>query len=125
MFSRKLYATGSATANNVANIIVPRKARLVLVQWSVKFDIDADNGRCVLEISLSSATEVGVNAAQLSISECCASNNFVTSGMSNSGVNFQSIIPGVVCEQGQAVYMHAGLVSGTAVYTGGAILWFQ
>ena len=125
MFSRKLYATGSATANNVANVIVPRRSKLILVQWAVKFDIDADNGRIVLEISLSSATEVGVNAAQLCISECCASNNFVTSGMSNSGVNFQSIIPGVQFEAGQACYLHAGLVSGTAVYTGGAILWFQ
>lgn len=123
MYSRKLYATGSATANGVATITVPTASRLILVQWCVNFDSITDNGVCTLELSAASATEIAVNEAQQCISELRYQSNFVTSGLLNGAVNFTTPIPQVPWSQGQKIYLHA-VVSGTVVYTGGAVLWF-
>lgn len=123
-YSRKIYATGAATANNVANILVPRPSTLVAVQWAVKFDSITDNGTCVLELSLASATEVATNQAQQCISELAYASNFVTSGLANGAVNMWVPVE-VHFAQGQTLYMHAGLVAGTITYTGGATLWFK
>lgn len=124
MYTRKLYATGSATANNVANIVVPSKGFLVAIGWAMKFDSITDNATAVMEISLASATEVGVLGAQQCISELCYASNFVTSGLYNGGVNLYIPVH-VPIAQGQQIYLHAGLIGGTLTYTGGAILWLR
>jgi len=123
MYSRKLYATGSATANGVATITIPGASRLIGLQWAVNFDSITDNGIVVMEISAASATEIAVNEAQQSISQICYQSNFVTSGLVNGAVNLFVPVPSVPWAQGQRLYMHA-TVSGTAVFTGGAVLWF-
>lgn len=122
MYSRKIYATGSSTANAVASITIPSRSKLVLVQWAVKFDSVTDNATAVLELSKSSATEVAVNGAQQCISELCYASNFVTSGLVNGGLNLCHPVD-VQFDQGQILYLHAGLVAGTLTYTGGAVLW--
>lgn len=122
MITRKVYATGSATGNNVAQVIVPSRSRLVMVQWAVKFDSITDNASCVLELSLAAATEVAVNQAQQCISEIAYFSDFVTSGLVNGAVNL--VVPtDVILTQGQIIYLHAGLIAGTLTYTGGANLW--
>jgi len=124
MYTRKLYATGSATANNAANIVVPTKGWLTQVQWCVKYDSITDNATAVLEISLASATEVAVNDAQQCISELAYASNFVTSGLVNGSI--QLVVPvHVPLAQGQKIYLHAGLIAGTLTFTGGAILWLR
>jgi len=123
MFSRKLYATGSATANGVASITVPSPCRLIGMQWSVKFDSITDNGICTLEVSAASSTEIAINEAQQCIAEVSYQSNFVTSGLVNGSLVKAMPIPAVPWAQGQKIYLHA-VVAGTITYTGGAVLWF-
>lgn len=123
MYSRKVYGTGSSTANGVATITVPVASRLIFIDWEVNFDSVTDNGICTLELSAASATEIGVNEAQQCLSELKYQSNFVTSGLVNGSVRKGVPIPGVPWSPGQKIYLHA-VVSGTCVYTGGAVLWF-
>lgn len=123
MFSRKLYATGSATANGAATITVPTNCRLIGVQWTVNFDSITDNGIATLEISAASATEIAVNEAQQCISELRYQSNFVTSGLVNGSQNVFAPVPGVPWAIGQKIYLHV-VISGTITFTGGAVLWF-
>jgi hypothetical protein len=123
MYSRKLYATGSATANGAATITVPSASRLIAVQWAVVFGSTTNAAFCRLEISAASATEIAVNEAQQCISELDFYGNFVTSGLSNGGANLFVPVPGVPWAQGQKIYLHA-VISGTVTFTGGAVLWF-
>jgi len=123
MYNRKLYGTAAATANGVASIIIPRRSRLVGIQWGCRFDNITDNASCVLELSLASATEIAVNNAQQCISECHFWSNFVTSGATNAGTNL--FVPvDTSLEQGQNVYLHA-VVSGTLTFYANAILWLK
>lgn len=123
MYSRKLYATGSATANGVATLTIPSASRLVAIDWAVNFDSITDNGICTLELSVASATEIAINASQQCIAELRYQSNFVTSGLLNGAVNKWTPMPGVPFAQGQFLYLHA-VISGTIVYTGGAVCWF-
>lgn len=123
MFSRKLYATASATGNAAATITVPSACRLIGIQWAVNFDSITDNGVCTLEVSAASATEIATNEAQQCIGELRYQSNFVTSGLVNGAVNLVVPVPGVPWAQGQKIYLHA-VISGTITYTGGAVLWF-
>ena len=123
MYSHKLYATGSASGNNNANIIIPSRGKIVGVQWAVHFDSTTDGAFCTLEISRASVNEIAINAAQQSVSEIHFGSNFVTSGLGQFGVN--AFFPvNVPMEQGQALYLHS-IVAGTVVYTGGAIIWLD
>jgi len=123
MFTRKIYATGSATGNGLASIVVPRRTRLVQVQWSVWIDSITDNSSLCLELSLAAATEIAVNDAQQAIAELRTFSNFVTSGSQQTNLN--SFLPvDVEFEQGQKLYLH-GTIAGTLTFTGGAILVFK
>lgn len=123
VYSRKLYATGSATANGVAIITVATAARLLGVQWAVDLDSITDGAGVVLELSATSATEIAVNEAQQCLSEVRWFGNFVTSGLAQTGINLWVPLPMVPCTQGQKLYLHA-VISGTVVYRGGGTLWF-
>lgn len=123
MYSRKIYATGSATANAVGQITIPSRSRIVGVIWSIKFDAITDNASAVIELSKASALEIAVNAAQQCVSECCFYANFVTSGLMNGVANFYHPCDATF-DQGQILYMHS-LVTGTITFTGGAILWLS
>lgn len=123
MYTRKIYATGSATANAVASIVVPTRTRLVMVQWAVLFDSITDGGLLRLEISQTASTEIAVNDSQLCVSELACAGNFVTSGLSQTNLNL--VVPvNVAMAQGQKLYLHA-VIGGTVTYTGGANLWFD
>lgn len=119
--TRKLYATGSATANAVQSIVIPSRTTLKQVQWAVRINSITDGAQLNLELSLASAREIAVNEAQQSISEVVIESNFVTSGLAQSGINL--IVPcSVPLNQGQLIYLHA-LVGGTVVYDATLILW--
>jgi hypothetical protein len=114
MRTLKLYATGSATANNAANIIIPSAGRLRGVQCGVSFDSITDNAQCDLEVSRASATEINVNGAQQCIVQVGIRNNLLTSGLTGLGVN--TFLPvDVQVVQGQIIYLHTVIV-GTITY---------
>jgi hypothetical protein len=121
MISRKLYGTAAATANNVANIIVPGPGRIVGVQWAVRYNSITDGGQVDLEISLASAREIATNGAQQCVSQVAFESNFVTSGLAQTGIN--TFVPvDLRVTQGQIVYLHC-VVGGTIVFDATAILW--
>jgi len=122
MYTRKIYASVAADTNNAANIIVPRNSTLIAVQWGLKVDAITDNAEMVAELSLASANEIGVNDAQLCISEVCQTFNFVTSGLYGGGLNLYVPVS-IPLTQGQKVYYHC-FITGTITIIGGAVLWF-
>lgn len=121
MYSRKIYATGNSTASNVANITIPSRGRIVGVQWDMSIDTVADSTIFAAEISQASASEIAVNAAQQCVSEVRAIQNLTTSGAAFGMINFFTPVD-VPVQQGQILYMHI-LITGTATYYGGAIIW--
>lgn len=123
MYSRRLYGTGSATANAIATVTVPRSSRLAAVQWAVKYDSVTDNAACVLELSVASASEIATNESQQCISELAWFNNLLTSGMFQGSQNLWLPVD-VQLAQGQKIYLHS-LVTATVTWIGGAILWFK
>ncbi len=114
MRTLKVYATGSATGNNVASITIPSAGRLRGVQVAVSADSITDNAQADLEISRASATEINVNGAQQCVCQVSLRNNLLTSGMTTTGVN--TFLPvDVPVVQGQIIYLHAVIV-GTVTY---------
>lgn len=123
MYSRKIYGTASSTTNNVANITIPTRGKVVGVQWATKWDNATDNSEGVFELSLASATEVAVNAAQQCITEIAFYSNFTTSGLAYGMVNLFCPVE-VQVNQGQIIYLHA-VITGTATLKGGAVIWLM
>lgn len=122
MYSRKLYATGSATGNAVASITIPSRSKLVAVCWAVALDMSADNSLAFLELSKASATEIAVNGAQQCISEVRAANNLVTSGMALGCINLYQPTD-VDLDQGQILYLHTSIT--TTTYYANLLLWLK
>lgn len=114
MRTLKLYGTGSATGNNIAQIIIPSAGRLRGIQCAISADSITDNAQLSLEVSRSSATEIAINGSQQCVAQIEARQNFVTSGLAPIGINafFPLDIPVV---QGQIIYLHAVIV-GTITY---------
>jgi len=123
MNTLKIYATGSATGNAVAQVIIPKAARIRQIVWAVSVDSVTDNGTLALEISKASATEIAVNQAQQCIAEVRATSNFVTSGLAHTGINVVTPVD-IQTVQGQIIYLHA-VVGGTLTYPGGAVLHYD
>lgn len=121
MYSRKLYGTASATANNVANLTIPTAGRIIGVQFAVRYNSITDGGQVDLEVSLASAREIAVNGAQQCVAQIAFESNFVTSGLAQSGVNL--FVPvDVRVTQGQIIYLHT-VVGGTIVFDATCLLW--
>jgi len=117
----RIYATGSATANAVANIVIPTAGTIKGVVWSARFNSITDGAQVDLELSQSSTTEISTNNAQQFVAAIRWEGNFVTSGLSQGSVNI--VIPvSVQFSQGQLLYLHV-VVGGTVVYTTNADVW--
>ena len=110
----KLWATGSATANGAATVIIPSASTIRGVQVAVRINSITDGAQLNLEVSRSSSKEIAVNGAQQSVCEVCLESNFVTSGLAQQGIN-QFFPVAVPMTQGQILYLHA-LVAGTVIY---------
>lgn len=118
----RLYATGSATGNAVAQIIIPSRSVIRACQAAVRVNSITDGAQVDLELSRSSASQIAVNGALDSLLQVSVEGNFVTSGLAQFGVN-QTFPLNAGFEQGAILYLHA-LVAGTVVYTASFIIWF-
>lgn len=122
MRSIKLYATGSSTANNVANITIPSASRILGIQFAIEMNSILDDARAIIELSQASATEIAVNAAQQCIAEFRLWQNFVTSGLNQTGSN--GFVPvDVPVKQGQIIYLHATTANSVYFFTG--LIWLR
>lgn len=110
----KLYATGSATANAVAQVVIPSGGRIRGVQVCFSVDSITDNAQATVEVSRASATEINVNGSQQCVCQVDSRNNLLTSGMTAASQNvfFPVDVP---VTQGQIIYLHAVIV-GTITY---------
>jgi len=122
MFTRKMYVTGSASGNGIVTLLVPTAATIVAILWAARFNSITDGAQVNLELSLASASEIGLNGAQQCVSEIAWESNFVTSGLSQNAVNMFVPVRQSM-RQGQLLYMHA-LVAGTVVHTTSALIYF-
>lgn len=122
MRTLQLYATGSATGNAIAQVIIPSSTRIKLAQVALDVDSITDNADVVLEFSKVPTSLIATNGAIDPFLEIRLKNNLLTSGMTLQGVN-QSFPCDVECRQGEIVYVHAS-VTGTATYRVNVIFWF-
>jgi hypothetical protein len=123
MRSIKLYAAGSAAANNAANVTIPSATKLLGIQYAIYFDAVADNSRADIECSLASSNEIAVNGAQQCIAQWGFYQSLVTSGMVQSTlVGFLPV--DVALKQGQFVYLHVQNVT-TVTYFFTGLLWLR
>lgn len=123
MRTLQLYATGSATANAVAQIVIPASTSLKAAQIALDVDSITDNADVTLEYSKIPTSVIAVNGNLDAFLEVRSKNNFVTSGMTMWGVNYTFPLD-VPCRQGEIVYVHAA-VTGTATYRINAIFWYN
>ena len=114
MRTLKLYATGSATGNAVAQLTLPSAAIIKAIQYNVLFDSITDNALARFELSRSSATEIAVNNSQQCCAEISVAGNFVTSGLAQPSVNGIFHVS-LRFAQGQILYFHT-VISGTLTY---------
>lgn len=122
MRTLQLYATGSATATSVAQVTMPTQGRILGIQVDFAIDSITDNAMVRLELSKVPTNQIATNGALDPFLELNLAGNFVTSGLSTSGINqfFPVEIP---VRQGEIVYIHA-TVAGTATYYFNAILHY-
>lgn len=123
MYTRKLYTTTSTTGNGIGQLIVPSRARLKKVRWSVNVDSITDGTIVRLELSYSASSEIALNGAQQCIDEVALYGNFVTSGLANLSINEDRDVDAPF-NQGQILYLH-GLFGGTLSVTTSVLCWFQ
>ena len=114
MRTMQLYATGSATANAVAQITIPVAAKIKGVQVAFSLDSITDGAAVKLELSKLPTTQIDTNGAQDPFLGLRIFGNFVTSGLAQTGIN-QFFPLSVDCRAGEIIYVHAE-VAGTAVY---------
>lgn len=118
----RLYATGSATGNAVAQIVIPSRAVIRAVQVALRVNSITDGAQVDIELSRASASQIAVNGALDSILQLSVEGNFVTSGLAQFGVNHTFPV-NAGFEQGAILYLHT-LVAGTVVYTFSGLIWF-
>lgn len=121
MRTLKLYGTGAATANAVAQVTIPTSTTLKGVQWAIAIDQVADNSHLGLELSKAATSQIATNGALDPFWEFRHYCNLVTSGMYGGSQNGYAPLK-VSCRQGEIVYLHA-LVT-TTTYYAEFILWY-
>ncbi len=114
MRNAQLYATGSATGTSVAQITIPTAGKIRGVQIAMVITSITAAALVAIEFSKVPTNQVGINGATDPFLEVRQTSNFVTSGLSTSGLN-QFFPLSVDMLAGQVIYAHA-TVSGTATY---------
>lgn len=123
MRTLQIYGTGSTTANNVANVTIPKQAKLKAIQASLIITSITAGALIRLELLKVPVTQVGQNGAIDPFFQIGLGGNFVTSGLAQYGVN-QRFDVDVPCRQGEVIYLHA-TASGTVTYYFNGILWLS
>lgn len=118
----QIYATGSGTANAVAQVTIPSSTTIRAVQVMFTLDSITDNGMIRIELSKIPVSQIGTNGAQDPFLAVGLFSNFNTSGQSVNGI--AQVFPvSVACRQGEIVYLHSA-ATGTATFYFNGILWF-
>jgi hypothetical protein len=117
----QLYATGAATATSVANVVIPSAGRISAIQVQLIIDSITDGALVRIELSKVPNNQIAVNGALDPFLELGVAGNFVTSGLSQGGVNMTYPLD-VQCRQGEIIYLHA-TVAGTVTYYFNGIIW--
>lgn len=112
MRTYKIYGTGAATANNVANILVGKSGRIKSIRWSARVDAVADNSVAVLELSMSPQAQSGTNDTTSEIAEVSIFGNLATSGFVHSSLKAQELVD-IPIAQGERVYLHVAITTAT------------
>ena len=122
MRSIQLYATGSASGNNLANVTIPTAGQIRRVNSALRVDSITDNAGLDFELSLASAAQTTVNGALNPFLAISWGGNFVTSGLAHwaSNDSFPVMVP---IRAGDQIYMNL-LVSGTVTYIVRFIIWY-
>jgi hypothetical protein len=116
METLKVFANVTTSGNAVAQVVIPSKSRIKGVQWSI-MGVPATGDLTVeVELSRASASQIGVNGAQQSISQCGVTATMETSGNPQTAVAFFHPVD-VPVIQGQIIYLHAFQGTGTASVT--------
>jgi len=123
MNSIQLCGVATATANAVAQVVIPGKTTIKQIQYSIAADQDTGADFLVrLEVSRASASEIAVNGAQQCLANLALGMDFTTSGAAVTVQN--GVIPvSAPVIQGQILYVHA-IVAGTVDCRFNFLLWY-
>lgn len=122
MRTLQLYGTGAATANAVAQVVIPSSVTLKAVSYSVAMDQVADNSHCRVELSKVPISQIATNGAQDPFLSLALFTSIAgAAGGVPIGLNGQQKLA-VSCRQGEIIYLHAYVV--TTTYYANFIFWF-
>ena len=102
----KLYATGTATADSVASIIVPQSGKVVALDWSgTHITAAASGGATIFQLSQQSTSQFALNDARGIVGEfvCGSPSAAVVAGADNK---YTSISGGIEVKAGDKLYLH-------------------
>lgn len=110
----KLYATGTATTNALANLIIQRPALITAVSWVVAVSAGTVGNRVELELSFASTGQLATNDTIGPISGHNVSALLTTSGV-EQGSSFCHSGLAIPASQGDRLYLHC-TVGGTITF---------
>lgn len=122
MRSIQIYATGAATANDVAHVTIPTAGRIKGAQVSLVIDGTADNTRSDIEVSKVPVSQINTNSAQDAFLHVSNYVNNSANGTTIGGVNVFFPLD-VEVRAGEIIYMHAYCNAATG-YVANVILFY-
>jgi len=123
MRTRLLYASASATADNIATYDVVSSTRLLGVQWAVHFTSITAASNSVILLSKSAASQFATNNIPDVLSVFVMNSNFVTSGLAQPQGNFLAPVD-VNMKTGDRIAIHYQ-ETGTVVAAIYCLLYFS
>lgn len=123
MRTRLLYASVSATGDNVATYDIVSATRLVAVQWAVHFTSITASSNLVATLSSAAASQFATNNVPDVLSIFVMNSNFVTSGLAQPQGNFLAPVD-IALKTGDRIAIHAQ-ETGTIVAAIYALLMFD
>lgn len=104
----KLYASGTATADNVASSIVPYTGRIVLISWALDGIATGVVGFSqMFQVSMQSTGQFATNDARNIIDECViGGDGAITAANNNICVNKTTMVEGWSVKAGDRIYLH-------------------
>jgi len=123
MRTRLLYATASATGDNIATLDMVTSARLIMVHWAVHFTSITAASNSVILLSRAAASQFATNNVPDVLSIFVMNSNFVTSGLAQPQGNFLAPVD-VALNTGDRIAIHYQ-ETGTVVAAVYALLYFD
>lgn len=118
-----VYAALTGTANNAAQVQVPRKGRLRGISWSIWADLDADLETAAIELSLLPVFQSTTNNTRNLLWSATLACNLTTSGSQISSQNGFTPM-NVALDPIQILYVN-GVLSGTTSASVALLLHFE